>query len=248
MTSTATPAFVPGVWGPYYSAMVPGLWLNEGGQSAAGAAIDRLIEMHPASGQLKVQAKIAGLSLPVYLADLASYTVSAHSAAVHLADGLHVVPEFSGNRAPFADPAARAVICGLSMDNDVNSLVSLYIAGICSLGYGLRQIVEAQSGQGVVTHSIVISGGAGQHPLVRQLLADACGLPVFATQSPEPVLLGSAILAAVAGGVFDDMRSAMSNMTVRENEYFPVPECAEIHYQRYAAFKTLQDAARKTRV
>ncbi|XP_021260963.1 FGGY carbohydrate kinase domain-containing protein isoform X7 [Numida meleagris] len=31
-----TPIFVPGVWGPYFSAMVPGLWLNEGGQSATG--------------------------------------------------------------------------------------------------------------------------------------------------------------------------------------------------------------------
>ena len=28
-----------GVWGPYYSAMVPGFWLNEGGQSATGKLV-----------------------------------------------------------------------------------------------------------------------------------------------------------------------------------------------------------------
>ena len=50
MTTTERPAFVQGVWGPYFSAMVPGLWLNEGGQSAAGAAIDHLVRMHPAYG------------------------------------------------------------------------------------------------------------------------------------------------------------------------------------------------------
>ena len=44
-------AFVEGVWGPYFSAMVPGLWLNEGGQSAAGAAIDHLVRLHPAAEQ-----------------------------------------------------------------------------------------------------------------------------------------------------------------------------------------------------
>src|SRR5713226_6799715 len=51
MATTAAPCFVPGVWGPYYSGMVPGLWLNEGGQSAAGAAIDHLIGSHPAYPQ-----------------------------------------------------------------------------------------------------------------------------------------------------------------------------------------------------
>src|SRR6478736_3374668 len=39
MATTSEPCFVPGVWGPYYSGMVPGFWLNEGGQSAAGAAM-----------------------------------------------------------------------------------------------------------------------------------------------------------------------------------------------------------------
>ena len=34
--------------------------------------------------------------------------------------------------------------------------------------------------------------------LVRQLLADATGLPVVTTEAEEPVLLGSAMLGAVA--------------------------------------------------
>lgn len=31
MATTKEPCFVPGVWGPYYSGMVPDFWLNEGG-------------------------------------------------------------------------------------------------------------------------------------------------------------------------------------------------------------------------
>lgn len=41
--------YVSGVWGPYYSAMVPGLWLNEGGQSATGKLLDHVIDTHPAT-------------------------------------------------------------------------------------------------------------------------------------------------------------------------------------------------------
>lgn len=40
--------FVKGVWGPYYSAMIPGMWLNEGGQSATGKLLDHIIDSHPA--------------------------------------------------------------------------------------------------------------------------------------------------------------------------------------------------------
>lgn len=53
MVVSEKPIFVPGVWGPYKNAMVPNMWLNEGGQSATGKLIDHIIDSHPAAENLK---------------------------------------------------------------------------------------------------------------------------------------------------------------------------------------------------
>ncbi len=246
MTTTRQPVFVPGVWGPYFSAMVPSAWLNEGGQSVAGAAIERLIGMHPAARAVASRAQAAGKSLPALLADLAMQRAPAGlSATVELADGLHVVPEFLGNRAPFADPHARAVIAGLGMESDEDSLVALYIAGICGIGYGLRQIIEAQAKAGAPIERVVISGGAGRLDLVRQLIADATEKPLLAVRAEEPVLLGAAMLGGMAGGQFDDVQSAMRAMSQIGRVYQPAGGAvADRHESRFAAFEKLQGVAR----
>ena len=245
MTSTADPVFVPGVWGPYYSAMLPGMWLNEGGQSAAGAAIDQLLAFHPAAPEASALADAAGLPLPVYLAQLAEQQAAGTDPAL-LAVGLHVVPEFLGNRAPFADPHARAAIVGLGMDRDVNDLVRLYIAGLCGIGYGLRQIIDAQARAGAVVDRIAISGGAGQLDLVRQILADATGKPLLSVTADEPVLLGAAILGAVAAGASATVGAAMAAMSQRSRTYHPSsPQAVARHDQRYQAFLLLQSVARQ---
>lgn len=246
MTTTETPVFVPGVWGPYYSAMIPGAWLNEGGQSVAGAAIDHLVTLHPARDEAEAAAREQGVALPVWLANRAAALCSNPSDAVTLAERLHVVPEFLGNRAPFADPDARAVILGQGMERDLDSLVALYIAGICGLGYGLRQIIETQRQHGAGVEEIAVSGGAGQHPLIRQILADATGLPVHASASAEPVLLGSAILGAVASGAFADIRSAMGALSAFADTYQPAGGAiGQVHDARHAAFLKLQAVARE---
>jgi D-ribulokinase len=251
MTTTSQPVFVPGVWGPYFSAMVPQAWLNEGGQSVAGAAIERLLAMHPAAAETQARAREKGQSLPGLLAEraVASLDVPANlSDAARLADGLHIVPEFLGNRAPFADPHARAVIAGLGMETGLDSLVALYVASVCSIGYGLRQIIDAQAQAGAPIEQIMISGGAGRLDLVRQLLADATGKPVLATEADEPVLLGTAMLSAVAGGLFDDVRSAMRGMARVKQRYVPSSaEIAALHEARYHAFQQLQRVASELR-
>ena len=248
MTSTTEPKFVPGVWGPYYSAMVPNMWLNEGGQSATGAAIEQLLELHPAAAEARATAHAAGLTLPTYLASLAEAHAKGPSGAVELAEGLHVVPEFLGNRAPFADPHARAVISGLGMDRDIPSLVALYIAGLCGIGYGLRQIIETQDREGAPVDGIAISGGAGQLDLVRQLLADATGKPVIAVSAEEPVLLGSAILAARAAEAFATIAEGMTRMSQAGRRFVPADgSVRSLHDRRYAAFRSLQSTARSIR-
>ena len=67
MASSSEPHKVPGVWGPYYSAMIPGLWLSEGGQSAAGEAIAHLIATHPAHTTARDHAAAEGLMLQDFL-------------------------------------------------------------------------------------------------------------------------------------------------------------------------------------
>ena len=246
MTTTERPAFVKGVWGPYFSAMIPGLWLNEGGQSAAGAAIDHLVLLHPAAPRAATLAAADKIGLTAWLAREAE-TRGGSAAVESLVDGLHVVPEFLGNRAPFADPDARALVAGIGMDSGIESLIGLYIAGLSGLGYGARQIIAAQQAEGIPTDTIVVSGGAGQSLLVRQILADATGLTVAASTSPEPVLLGSAILAATAAGRFGNIPEAMDAMSELSEICVPDPATVDWHLKRFVAFKALQKVGREIR-
>lgn len=52
MAVSKSPLYISGIWGPYYSAMIPEMWLTEGGQSATGALIDHIIFSHSASALL----------------------------------------------------------------------------------------------------------------------------------------------------------------------------------------------------
>jgi D-ribulokinase len=249
MASSANPLFINGVWGPYYSAMVPGLWLTEGGQSAAGAAIDHLITMHPASPEAQAKAEAAGMSLIEWLDARATALSSDLGRIVELAKSIHVVPEFLGNRSPYADPEARAVIAGIGLENDIDDLVSLYIAGLCGIGYGLKQLLEKLSQSGIKLDMIVASGGAAQSNLVRQLLADTTDLPVAIPNTGEPVLLGASMLAAVAAGHYQTLSDAMSGMSSFSNVLRPRGGAiGELHKRRYKAFELLQSADRRIRL
>ena len=212
MATTSEPRFVPGVWGPYYSGMVPGFWLNEGGQSAAGAAIDHLIRSHPAYNEAIAMAHAAGMEILEFLEwRIVSRSKSLGEAALCARD-IHVLPEFLGNRSPFADPDSRAVVAGMDLDADLGSMERLFVAGLCGLAYGLADVVEALRSHGVDSDLMVISGGAGRSSLVRQIMADTTGLTVAVPETQEPVLLGAAMLGAVAGKSCGSIGEAMASM------------------------------------
>jgi len=60
---------------------------------------------------------------------------------------------------------------------------------------------------------MVIGGGAGRSLLVRQIMADTTGLSVAVPETQEPVLLGAAMLGAVAGNAYGSIGEAMASMS-----------------------------------
>jgi D-ribulokinase len=248
MATTSEPRFVPGVWGPYYSGMVPGFWLNEGGQSAAGAAIDHLIRSHPAYNEAAATAHAGGMEILEFLERrIVSRTGSPGEAAL-LAGDIHVLPEFLGNRSPFADPDARAVAAGMGLDVDIASMERLFVAGLCGLAYGLADVVEAFRSHGVDSDLMVMGGGAGRSSLVRQIMADTTGLTVALPETQEPVLLGAAMLGAVAGNFYGSIGEAMASMSAIGWSSQPTaPGLADFHRTKRKVHGLMRQLDRESR-
>ncbi|WAJ27317.1 FGGY-family carbohydrate kinase [Antarcticirhabdus aurantiaca] len=247
MAVTREPAFVDGVWGPYFRALLPGTWMLEGGQSAYGAALDHLVSLHPAATAAREEAERRGLSLLDHLEARAVAMAGSADEAARLARDIHIVPEFLGNRSPEADPAARAALAGLTLEAGGDHLVRLFVAGLCGLSYGTRQIVEAMREKGVGLGAIVASGGASRSPLLRRILSDATGLAVALPQTREPVLLGSAMVGSVAAGAYPDLSAAADAMCRIGEETRPSAAMTAFHGAKFEAFEALQRAERETR-
>jgi D-ribulokinase len=236
--------FVDGVWGPYFSALTPGQWLAEGGQSAFGAAIDRLVEAHPAFAELSRRS--GGKAFEELENEILARAGSLSRAAL-LAKDLHVLPDFIGNRSPHADPNARGAVTGLDLRIDHASLVDLYVAALVGLAHGVGQIIGTLEAGGYDFDMLVVSGGAGRSKLVRQLIADATGKKVGAPETSEPVLLGGAMLAAVAAGRHT-VSSAMSAMSRLAEEINPQGgEVAAFHARKRQVFELMQQTERRIR-
>ena len=150
MAASREAIFVPGVWGPYFGAMVPDMWLTEGGQSAAGSLIDWAIQTHPASADVKREAEAAGVTVYEFLnrrIEAMAREQSLSNPALLTRD-LHVLDYHLGNRSPHADPRAHGVVDGLTLDVSVDSAAVLYLATVQAVAYGTREIVEAMNAQG----------------------------------------------------------------------------------------------------
>jgi D-ribulokinase len=248
MATTVEPCFVPGVWGPYRSGMVPDLWLNEGGQSAAGAAIDHLIRSHPAHAEAETAARNAGLDVLQFLEKRIVSRNGGIAEAARLARDIHVLPEFLGNRSPYADPDSRAVIMGLDLDADIEAMERLFVAGLCGLAYGLADVVDAFKSHAVESRMMVMSGGGARSPLVRQIMADTTGLTVALPRTQEPVLLGAAMLGAVAGGAFESVRDAMASMSaIGSRSGLAAPGIAEFHRAKRRVHELMRKAEQEGR-
>lgn len=215
MAVSFQPRFIRGVWGPYYSAMVPGLWLTEGGQSATGALIDHVIFTHAAAPALLAEAKRTGRSVYDVLNQRVAALARADQAPfpAALTAGLHVLPDFHGNRSPRADPELRGVVSGLSLSATADDLARQYLAAIQAVACGTRHVIETLNRRGYAIDTLMVCGGGTKNPVFLREHADITGCRLVLPREPEAVLLGASILGAVAAGAFPSLLGAMAAMT-----------------------------------
>lgn len=215
MALSDQPMPTAGVWGPYYDAVLPGTWLNEAGQSATGALLDHVLRVHAAGGEPTPELHRRVVQRIVELRASEGPDLAAH---------LHVLPDFHGNRSPFADPRALGVISGLSLDTDFDSLCQLYWRTAVAIAVQVRHILDILDERGYAIETLHVAGGHSHNALLMELYADVTGRAVLESSAPDPTLLGVAIVAATAAGMHPDLSSACAAMAQPSKRLTPHPK------------------------
>lgn len=245
MAVSRSKLFIPGVWGPYWSAMVPEYWLTEGGQSATGALLDYIIENHVASPLLANHAASQRISLFELLNKILESVMHAMGSPflASLTHDIHILPDFHGNRSPIADPKARGVVSGITLDTGEKQLALQYLAAVQGIAYGTRHIVEHCNANGHQIDKLLACGGLAKNPLFIQEHADIIGCPITLPRENDSVLLGAAILGAVAAKKYSSLKDAMRSLNAAGQVVYPSkdPKVKKYHDAKYRIFRELYE-------
>ncbi|XP_052708342.1 FGGY carbohydrate kinase domain-containing protein-like isoform X2 [Crassostrea angulata] len=226
MIISRNPHFVPGVWGPYYSAILPGLYNAEGGQSAGGKLIDEIIESHPAyiEAMKDAEALSKQRGKPVHIHD-------------YLNDWLNTYK--TRDNLPFK--------CGLTFSVNLKDLATQYLASIQALAYGTRHIIDEMKKAGHSVEIIYMCGGLSKNSLYVETHANVLGLPVVLPLEEESVLVGSAVLGASASKDFSTIQDAMLSMCGEGTVTEPSKSEAEFHDKKYQVFRKMVEDQKQYR-
>uniref|UniRef100_A0AAQ6AJC5 Probable glycerol kinase n=1 Tax=Amphiprion ocellaris TaxID=80972 RepID=A0AAQ6AJC5_AMPOC len=121
------------------------------------------------------------------------------AAAAGSSYGCYFVPAFSGLYAPYWEPSARGIICGLTQFTNRNHLAFAALEAVC---FQTREILDAMNqDSGVPLTQLQVDGGMTSNRLLMQLQADILCMPVVRPTMSETTALGAAMAAGAAEGV-----------------------------------------------
>ncbi|XP_073801865.1 glycerol kinase isoform X1 [Danio rerio] len=113
--------------------------------------------------------------------------------------GCYFVPAFSGLYAPYWEPSARGIICGLTQFTNRSHLAFAALEAVC---FQTREILDAMNqDSGINLSQLQVDGGMTSNRLLMQLQADILCIPVVKPSMPETTALGAAMAAGAAEGV-----------------------------------------------
>ena len=124
------------------------------------------------------------------------------------AQGVYLVPAFTGLGTPYRDSAARACIVGMSTGTKRAHLVR---AALDCIAYQIRDMVESmQKETKEAVPTLLVDGGVTKNALLMQFQSDILGIPVLRSRAKESSALGVFYMAGVATGLFENKEQLRS--------------------------------------
>jgi glycerol kinase len=128
--------------------------------------------------------------------------VEALARSVADSGGVYLVPAFTGLGAPYWDPDARGALVGLTRGCGRGEIAR---AGLDSVIYQTRDLLDAMAADGIRPASLKVDGGMAQNGLFLQRLADVLDLPILRPVMPESTSFGAACLAGLGSGTYSSL-------------------------------------------
>ncbi len=220
----AQPTFDPAKTLNCAAHVIPGAWEMEGHTQASGSVFRWLRDEFGSPEML--EAERSGRDAYDLLVDQASHAPPG-------SDGLIFIPTFNGSTAPIVDPLARGALIGLKLSHQRSHVIRAVLEGI---SLEIRWILDAISQAGAPVEEIRLAGGGSKNKTWNQIHADVLNRPVRTVQNPDAALVGGAMCAAVALGVFPDFRQASQAFVKLGPTLVPLPENQWVYSRSYARF------------
>jgi xylulokinase len=153
------------------------------------------------------------------------------------AEGLLYFPYLMGERT-LGTPYARGVFFGITPRTGKGVMVRAIMEGVT---LELRRTLEIVEGAGHQVSTIYHSGGGAYSDLWSQIKADIYQKKVVTFETSEGGILGSAILAGVGAGVYEDPASGVECCLRLAKEFEPRAEWCERYDASFELFKEVHD-------
>lgn len=232
---------IRGICGQVDGSIVPGLIGLEAGQAAFGDIYNwfrRILEW-PLTNILKNSELIDEKTKYALIQNTSEQIIAALSeeaAKIPIEEsGIVALDWMNGRRTPDANEALKGAITGLTLGSDAPRI---FRALVEATAFGSKLINDRFIEEGLRIDGMIALGGvAKKSPFVMQVVADVLNVPIKVASSEQACALGSAMMAAVASGVYETTPEAQQKMGGGvETEYFPIPgnvKKYEVLYKRY---------------
>lgn len=148
----------------------------------------------------------------------------------------------AGERGPFVDPDARAGFLGITASHRFNDLVRSVVEGLGMAARDCYEVMETQPKE------LRITGGAAKSGSLRKILSATVNAPVRVSAREEAGAAGCAMMAAVAIGVYPDMKSCIEDWVVPllGDAEGPDPQLAHLYDDVFKNYQTARKALHPT--